>query len=312
MEKKNSIYHTIHQLCIYNYSTLECFKTIHNLFYYLFSNISEYKRNELAKQWMDTIVSNKPSPDSHYSKLVYDWYHSIDKKDVVGYPTTIIDNKTQDIVTLIQRYTHKGLLIDIGSSDCQLAKDISSLLHMKPISVTIPHGHKTRKYQLEICQEIDKIKYDKCFVKQIRSFSEKVGVILFNHSLHHFGSQAAIQKALSEAYSLLEKGGVLLIRDHDSENDLFIDLQHVVLEMKYSSGLPFQEYQTNIKKFIHSFQSYYFNANIIKEWCKKIGFSYVSMLKKKTNIKDVCNADIDISNTVYLCFRKQAKTRKVI
>jgi SAM-dependent methyltransferase len=168
---------------------------------------------------MDTIVSNKPSPDSHYSKLVYDWYHSIDKKDVVGYPTTIIDNKTQDIVTLIQRYTHKGLLIDIGSSDCQLAKDISSLLHMKPISVTIPHGHKTRKYQLEICQEIDKIKYDKCFVKQIRSFSEKVGVILFNHSLHHFGSKKAIQKALQEAYSLLEKGGVLLIRDHDSNND---------------------------------------------------------------------------------------------
>jgi hypothetical protein len=25
----------------------------------------------------------------------------------------------------------------------------------------------------------------------------------------------------------------------------------------------------------------------------------------------VCNADIDISNTVYLCFVKQAKTRRV-
>lgn len=312
MEKKNAIYHTVHQLCIYNYSTLECFKTIHNLFYYLFSNISEYKRNELAKQWMDTIVSTKPSPDSHYSKLVYDWYHSIDKKDVVGYPTTIIDNKTQDIVTLIKRYTHKGLLIDIGSSDCQLAKDVAGLLHMTPISVTIPHGHKTRKYQLDICKEVDIIHYDKHFVKQIRSFSEKVGVILFNHSLHHFGSKKAIQKALNEAYSLLEKGGVLLIRDHDSDNDLFIDLQHVVLEMKYSSGLPFQEYQTTIQKFIHSLQSYYFNVSMMKEWCKQIGFTYVSMLKKKTNIKDVCNADIDISNTVYLCFRKQAKTRKVI
>lgn len=311
MEKKNSIYHTVHQLCLYNYSTLDCFKTIHNLFYYLFSNISEYKRNELAKQWMDTIVSTKPCPDSHYSKLIYDWYHSIEKKDVVGYPTTIIDNKTQDIVNLIQRYTHKGLLIDIGSSDCQLAKDVSSLLHMKPISVTVPYGHKTRKYQLDICKEIDKIQYDKHFVKRIRSFSEKVGVILFNHSLHHFGTQEAIQKALREAYSLLEKGGVLLIRDHDSDNDLFIDLQHVVLEMKYSSSLPFQEYQTTIQKYIHSFQSHYFNASVMKEWCKKIGFSYVSMLKKKTNIKDVCNADIDISNTVYLCFRKQAKTRRL-
>ena len=300
------IYDAVQRLCVYNYSTLECFKTIHNLFYYLFSNISEYKRNELAKQWMDTMVVKKASPDSYYAELVYKWYHSIDKKDVVGYPTNIIDNKTQDIVDMIKPYARKNtVLIDIGSSDCQLAKDISGMLNMTPVSVTIPHGHKTKKYQLDICKQITTLPYRDMHV------SGKVGAILFNHSLHHFKTSAAIQKALKDAYLLLEKGGVLLIRDHDSENDMFIDLQHVVLEMKYSTELPIKEYQAHMKKYVASLKTSYFNVAMMKEWCRQIGFTYMKVMKKKTNIKDVCNADIDISNTVYLCFRKQVKTRRV-
>lgn len=300
------IYDAVQRLCVYNYSTLECFKTIHNLFYYLFSNISEYKRNELAKQWMDTMVVKKASPDSHYAELVYKWYHSIDKKDVVGYPTNIIDNKTQDIVDMIKPYARKNtVLIDIGSSDCQLAKDISGMLNMTPVSITIPNGHKTKKYQLDICKQITTLPYRDMHV------SGKVGAILFNHSLHHFKTSAAIQKALKDAYLLLEKGGVLLIRDHDSENDMFIDLQHVVLEMKYSTELPIQEYQAHMKKYVASLKTSYFNVAMMKEWCRQIGFTYMKVMKKKTNIKDVCNADIDISNTVYLCFRKQVKTRRV-
>lgn len=300
------IYDAVQRLCVYNYSTLECFKTIHNLFYYLFSNISEYKRNELAKQWMDTMVVKKASPDSYYAELVYKWYHSIDKKDVVGYPTNIIDNKTQDIVDMIKPYAHKNtVLIDIGSSDCQLAKDISDMLGMTPVSITIPNGHKTKKYQLDICKQITTLPYSDMHV------SGKVGAILFNHSLHHFKTASAIQKALKDAYLLLEKGGVLLIRDHDSENDMFIDLQHVVLEMKYSTELPIQEYQSHMKKYVASLKTSYFNVAMMKEWCRQIGFTYMKVMKKKTNIKDVCNADIDISNTVYLCFRKQVKTRRV-
>jgi len=271
----------------------------------VFSNISEYKRNELVKLWMDTMVSSKSFSDSYYSKLVYEWFHSIEKKDVVGYPT-ILDN-TQDIVDLIQRYKNKGLFVDIGSSNCQLAKDISNLLHMKPISVTIPHGHKTLQYQ-EICK--DKIHYDKHFIKNIRSLSEKVGVVFFNYSLHHFGKKESIQRILRESYGILEKGGILLIRDHDSSNDLFMDLQHIVLEMKHSNELSFSQYQTHIQEYIHSLQSHYFNVNNMKQWCKEIGFTYVSS-KKKTNMKDICNTEIDISNTVYLCFRKQASTRKI-
>ena len=300
------IYDAVQRLCVYNYSTLECFKTIHNLFYYLFSNISEYKRNELAKQWMDTMVIKKASPDSYYAELVYKWYHSIDKKDVVGYPINILDNKTQDIVDMIKPYARKNtVLIDIGSSDCQLAKDISGMLNMTAVSMTIPNGHKTKKYQLDICKQITTLPYKDMHV------SGKVGAILFNHSLHHFKTAAAIQKALKDAYLLLEKGGVLLIRDHDSENDMFIDLQHVVLEMKYSTELPIQEYQAHMKKYVASLKTSYFNVARMKEWCRQIGFTYMKVMKKKTNIKDVCNADIDISNTVYLCFRKQLKTRRV-
>ena len=294
------IYDAVQRLCVYNYSTLECFKTIHNLFDYLFSNISEYKRNELAKQWMDTMVVKKASPDSYYAELVYKWYHSIDKKDIVGYPTNSIDNKTQDIVDMIKPYAHKNtVLIDIGSSDCQLAKDISDMLGMRPVSVTIPHGHRH-----DICKQIT-LPYREMHV------SGKVGAILFNHSLHHFRSASAIQKALKDAYLLLEKGGVLLIRDHDSENDMFINLQHVVMEMKSSTELSLQEYKEHMKKYVASLKTSYFNVARMKEWCRQIGFTYMKVMKKKTNIKDVCNDDIDISNTVYLCFRKQMKTRRV-
>jgi SAM-dependent methyltransferase len=252
---------------------------------------------------MDTMVVKKASPDSYYAELVYKWYHSIDKKDIVGYPTNSIDNKTQDIVDMIKPYAHKNtVLIDIGSSDCQLAKDISDMLGMRPVSVTIPHGHTTRYH--DICKQIT-LPYRDMHV------SGKVGAILFNHSLHHFRSASAIQKALKDAYLLLEKGGVLLIRDHDSENDMFINLQHVVMEMKSSTDLSLQEYKVHMKKYVASLKTSYFNVARMKEWCKQIGFTYMKVMKKKTNIKDVCNDDIDISNTVYLCFRKQMKTRRV-
>jgi predicted SAM-dependent methyltransferase len=252
---------------------------------------------------MDTMVVKKASPDSHYAALVYKWYHSIDKKDVVGYPSNMIDNKTQDIVDMIKPYAHKHtVLVDIGSSDCQLAKDLSSMLGMTPVSVTIPNGHKVKRSQLDICKQIPAYKD--------MHVSGKVGVILFNHSLHHFKTEAAIQKALKEAYHLLEKGGVLLIRDHDSENDMFIDLQHVVMEMKYSTELPMEEYQKHMKRYVASLKTSYFNVAMMKEWCRQLGFTYMKVMKKNTNIKDVCNADIDISKTVYLCFRKQAKTRR--
>ena len=315
------IYNAVRLLCHYNYSTIECFKTIHNLFYYLFSNISEYKRNEIAKQWMDTILSSKGDkikrdiPDSYYSKLLYEWYHSIDKKDVVGYPTTMIDSKIQDMVQLIKpNLTNKhkdALLIDIGSTDCQMARDVSFLLGMVPISVSILHGHKTRKEQSEICKNIDLVKYEPHFAKMIRDkYSAKVQAILFNHSLHHYESMEAIQKALQQAYLLLEKGGVLIVRDHDSSNDVFINLQHIVLEMKYSKDMNLADFQKHMHEYTLAFQANYFNQKLIKQWCKKIGFVYKSNLKKQTNIKDVCNKEIDISNTMYLCFKKQSQTRR--
>jgi len=291
---------------------MDCFKTIHHLFYYHFPNISEYKRNELAKQWMDTIVSSRPYSNAYYAKLVYDWYHSIEKKDVVGYPTTVIDSNIQNIVDFIKPYARKNkLLIDIGSYDCQLVNDVSAMVGMKPVLVTLPHGHRTKKYYLDICKQIDTISY-KHFGKQIRDFPEKARILLFNHALHHFASIEAIQHTLRQVYNLLEPGGILLIRDHDSTNDLFIDLQHVVLEMKFSNNLPLSEYQSHMKKYMESLKTHYFNVESMKEWCKKIGFTYRKMLKQKTNIKDECNTEIDISNTFYLCFQKSSKTRKSI
>jgi SAM-dependent methyltransferase len=317
------IYNALRILCNYSYSTIECFKTIHNLFYYLFSNISEYKRNELAKQWMDTLILSKGDkitrgvPDSVYSKYIYEWYHSIDKKDVVGYPNTMIDTKIQDMVQLIKpnlSNKHKdALMIDIGSMDCQIARDLSFLLGMVPISVSIPYGHRTRKDQTDICKNIDLIKYEKKFAKMIRSkYSAKVQVIIFNHSLHHFESQEEIENALQQAYLLLEKGGILLIRDHDSSNDVFINLQHIVLEMKYSKDMELLDFQKHMHDYTLAFQSHYLNQKLIKQLCKNIGFSYKTFLKKQTNIKDVCNKEIDISSTMYLCFKKQSKTRRVL
>lgn len=311
------IYNALRILCNYSYSTIECFKTIHNLFYYLFSNISEYKRNELAKQWMDTLISSKGDkiikgvPDSVYSKFVYEWYRSIDKKDVVGYPTTMIDTKIQDMVQLIKQNLSKhknALMIDIGSTDCQIARDLSFLLEMVPISVFIPHGH-TKEH--DICN-VDLIKYEKNFSKMIRSkYSEKVQVIIFNHSLHHFKSQEDIEAALKQAYLLLEKGGILLIIDHDSSNDVFINLQHIVLEMKNSKDMNVLDFQKHMHDYTLAFKSHYMNQKLIKQLCKNIGFSYKTFLKKQTNIKDVCNKEIDISSTMYLCFKKQSKTRRV-
>jgi len=296
-----NIYHTLNQLCTYNYSTLECFKTIHPLFYYHFPNISEYKRNEIAKQWMDTIVTSRPVSNAHYCKLVYKWYHSIEKKDVVGYPATMIDRNIQNMVDFIKPYARKNTwLVDIGSYDCQLINDVSSMVGMKPVLVKLPHT----KYSLDICKQIDTIPY-----KQFDKIRARI--LLFNYSLHHFTSEEEIQHVLRQVYNLLEPGGIILIRDHDSTNDEFIDLQHVVLEMKFSNHLPLSEYQSHMKKYIGSLKTHYFNVESVKEWCKKIGFTYRKMVKQKTNIKDECNRDVDISNTVYVCFQKSSKTQRV-
>ena len=101
--KNYYIYNALLLLCDDNYSSMACFRTLHNLIYYIFNNISEHKRNELVRGWMDTL--QKQTVDEHYYKITFEWIKSITQKDHVGFSSYA--SKAELISKVVKPY-YKG------------------------------------------------------------------------------------------------------------------------------------------------------------------------------------------------------------
>jgi hypothetical protein len=301
--KKNYyIYHALLLLCEDNYSSLSCFKTIHNLFYYLFSNISEHKRNEIIKLWMDTLQKKKID-DEYYYKITYNWIKSITQKDHIGYAAYA--SKADLISKIVKPFINgKGSYVDYGAGDCKFAKDMGTLLNLKPYSIKVPNGHVVQTPQTALCQEIGMITTtDLKIPKDTR-------VLVFNFALHHLDTIDVVKEKIQEAYAKLPINALMVIYDHNSDNDIWWNLMHILIEIKsFKETLP--ELLKFMKNYTIRYRSSYFNQSNITKWCKKVGFSFKKHIQKPSQTTDVCDKTISLSNTMVLCFKKQLKSRRV-
>jgi len=280
---------------------MACFRTLHNLIYYLFNNISEHKRNELVRGWMDTL--QKQTVDEHYYKITFEWIKTITQKDYVGFASYA---SKADLISKAVKpyYKGNGYYVDVGAGDCKFSKDMGTLLGLKPYTIKVPNAHVIQTPQTALCEEIGLIT-----TSDLR-IPKDTRVLVFNYSLHHYGSIEIIKSKIQEAYAKLPKNGILVIYDHNSDNDIWLNLMHILLEIKFfKSTLP--ELNKHMKSYRTTFRANYFNSSLMTEWCKKVGFSFKKFIQKPSQTKDVCDKITDLSNTMVLCFRKESKTRRV-
>jgi hypothetical protein len=300
--KNYYIYHALLLLCEENYSSMACFRTIHNLFYYLFNNISENKRNEIARVWMDTL--QKKTPDEYYYKATFEWIKSITQKDNIGY--TAYASKADLISKIVKPFlVGKGTFVDYGAGDCKFAKDMGTLLNLKPFAIKVPNGHVVQTPQTSLCEELGLITTTDLKIPR------DTKVLVFNFALHHLDSIEIVKEKIEEAYAKLPLNGLLVVYDHNSDNDIWLNLIHILIEIKSFKGtLP--ELIKFMKHLVSTYRSSYFNKENVTKWCKKVGFSFKKDIQKPSQTNDVCDKTVPLSNTMVLCFKKQLKSRRVV
>jgi hypothetical protein len=300
--KKNYyIYHVLLILCDDNYSSLACFRTLHNLIFYLFSNIIENKRNEIVRKWMDTL--QKKTDDEYYYKITYNWIKSITQKDHIGY--TAYASKADLISKIVKPFINgKGSYVDYGAGDCKFAKDMGTLLNLKPYSIKVPNGHVVQTPQTALCEEIGMITTTELKIPK------DTRVLVFNFALHHLDTIDIVKEKIQEAYAKLPVNALMVIYDHNSDNDIWLNLMHILIEIKSFKGtLP--ELLKFMKVYITRYRSSFFNQNEVTKWCKKVGFSFKKHIQKPSQTTDVCDKTTPLSNTMVLCFKKQLKSRRI-
>lgn len=300
--KNYYIYHSLLVLCDDNYSSMACFRTLHNLMYYLFNNISENKRNEVVKVWMDTLQKHQIDDDYYYT-ITYNWLKSVTQKDNIGY--SAYSSKADLISKIVKPFmAKKGTYVDFGAGDCKFSKDMGTLLGLKPYTIKMPNGHTVQTPQTALCEEIGMITTSDLKIPKDTS------VLVFNYCLHHFGTEEKIKAIIHDAYAKLPKNGLLVIYDHNSDNDIWLNLMHIILEIKFfKSTLP--DLKKHMKAYRTNFRATYFSKDKIITICKTIGFTFKKYIQKPSQTKDVCDKEIDLSSTMVVCFKKQSKTRRV-
>ena len=107
---------------------------------------------------------------------------------------------------------------------------------------------------------------------------------MYNHSLHHFGSFENIYNSLKQSYKILQKGGILFIREHNNKsNDIDINLQHILLSLRYT------------------YSSHFFSNKFLIKICEEIGFTLIDC-KKNAQLDYIDYTDI--SRTYLFSFKK--------
>jgi hypothetical protein len=119
-----------------------------------------------------------------------------------------------------------------------------------------------------------------------------------------------IKAIIQDSYAKLPQNGILVIYDHNSDNDIWLNLMHIVLEIKFFKS-SLSDLKKHMKTYRSNFKTTYFNKSKIVGICKKVGFTFKKFIQKPSQTKDVCNKNHDLSNTMILCFKKQANTRRV-
>jgi SAM-dependent methyltransferase len=233
-------------------------------------------------------------------------------------------------------------MLDIGCGDCTLTSKTANAINMRAIAVDIDTDIDWTSVEAKSKKEkMKRVLYggqnlldvvDEAQNKYGINLKTNVNALLYNYSLHHFGSFSNILRSLKEAYKLMDVGAYLLIREHDitlahnrSEAIKVIgyNLQHILLQLRQilkrcsiakietEDGYIYHFYSI-YKKLRNEFTSHYFSFEFLKMKCEKIGFTWVateqhqrSPLIDRTRIAaSGVDPELDISNTVVCTFQR--------
>lgn len=292
-----------------------------NYLYYLvrycYSDFSILKCKELTKGLASAIENSKS--DRSITNLVYTFVKSVKASNIEGYPISnekFLRHKVKEIENTITKPFMKEqrgkVLVDVGAGDCALSKILGEENDMKSLAIDIKADIDWGSASgSSSCSTITHVYYDGSnLTKSIRDVvgNSKVGIVMYNHSLHHFGSVENIRNSLKQAYELLDDNGILFLREHDKSkaNDIDINLQHIFLSLRYTiehyTNWDKDQIWTYMDNFIKTYTAHFLTKTNFLSMCKSIGFKPVSVKKRtfpytQKNFKD-------ISMTTLFAFKK--------
>lgn len=283
---------------------------------YVFVDVKVDKCKTLSDRLYNYII-NEHKNDFELSYVVYEWYKNLLDTDKDGFPMSNSEynmGKIKEMASLItppklERNKH-NYLVDVGAGDCALTFIMGNYSLMKPIAVDIKDeidwGSASEK---SMCSNVRHIFYDGSnLYKSVKGKigKEHVGMVMYNHSLHHFGSLENIEKSLTQAYKLLTNGGILFIREHDNyNNDIDINLQHIFISLRYTID-HYPKWDMNMlwnymENFIKTYSSNFFSKKHLIDLCRTIGFKLIKAEKRKSYNYEHYK---DISKTTLYAFEK--------
>lgn len=283
---------------------------------YCFPDISLKKSHELAIILLDAIENSHT--DHEICDLIYDYCKSLGTKNRIGYPISHEEylkmkiSEIEQIITpsLLEKQKHR-VILDIGSGDCSITSMFGSHAKMTPVGVDVKDEMDWSSGKGSLCDKLTHIYYDGTnLVKAVRNEigDTKIGIIMYNHSLHHFGNFENIKRSLKQAHTLLSSDGVLFVREHDKSqaNDIDINLQHIFISMRYRID---QHNQTKddlwnyMKYYIKTYTSHFFSKTWFIQLCKSIGFKLLKTDKKQVTMP--YKNYREISKTTFYSFTKK-------
>lgn len=293
------------------------FTYIYYMLRYCFTDISTEKCKEFAH--ILTNLVNKYKTDREITNSIYDFYKTLKNKNHIGFPISsnnYVKFKVSEIsktITpkLFDEQKHK-VIVDVGAGDCALSYLIAESNQMYPVTVDIKSDVDWGSASsTSVCDKTHHIYYDGSNLhKAVRDEvgKKEIGIIMYNHSLHHFGSFKNITTSLEQAYSLLSKNGVLFLREHDISrtSDIDVNIQHIFLSLRYTMD-HYNHWDKNklweyTENFIKTYSSHFFTKHELINLCKSIGFKLVDMKYRDMPYK--YENYKEISQTMLLAFSK--------
>jgi hypothetical protein len=274
----------------------EQYDYIYYLVRYGFSDLSIDKCHEIASILLNHI--NNLSTDHQICNAIYDIYKTVKKENVDGFPMSNKDYnmaKVQEIIRTVGNSNFKKqrskVLVDVGAGDCVLSKYLGEQNDMFSIAIDIKGDIDWRSSsEQSLCSDIAHIYYNGSnLARAVRSAAgnKDIGMIMYNHSLHHFGSIANMRQSINQAHTLLSKGGILFLREHDKSltSDIDINLQHILLSLRYTiDNYPHwnkDKLWLYMSNFIKTYTAHFLTKDQFISMCRSAGFRLIRVNKRK-------------------------------
>lgn len=184
-------------------------------------------------------------------------------------------NQTRELLNNFQNKNIKYL--DFGGSDGTITSALTKYMRINKensYSVDIENW-----FNISNIEKFNNITYVRVKEDNILTFEDNsIDFITCFQTLHHIKNNKFI---INEFKRILKPGGIILIREHDCNNDkerMLIDIEHSVNEI-VQRHLD----QCNSEKYLNDYEAYYQNRNYWKELFIQTGFS-VKYNYKFTNL----------------------------